>query len=232
MESVKKILVVDDEPKIVHLLRAYLEKSGFRALSAYDGRGALDLFEREQPDLVVLDLMLPDIDGMDVARSIRKESNAPIIMLTARAEEADRVAGLELGADDYIVKPFNPRELLARVRAVLRRAEGIAKPSVIEAGELVSDLHSHEVRLRGEIVPLTPIEFNVLTTLAEQPGRVFSRRQLMEALYNVTYATFERTIDTHIKNLRRKIEADPKTPKYILTVHGVGYKFSRGEASP
>lgn len=228
----KKILVVDDEPKIVHLIRAYLEKSGFRALPAYGGRQALDLFAREQPDLVVLDLMLPDIDGMDVARSIRKESNAPIIMLTARAEEADRVAGLELGADDYIVKPFNPRELLARVRAVLRRADGLAKPSVIEAGDLVIHLHSHEVRLKGEIVPLTPVEFNVLTTLAEQPGRVFSRRHLMEALYNVTYATFERTIDTHIKNLRKKIEVDPKTPKYILTVHGVGYKFSRGEGSP
>jgi len=223
----KKILVVDDEPKIVRLVKVYLERAGFKVLTAYAGREALSLFSAEEPQLVILDLMLPDMDGFDVARQMRKTSKIPIIMLTARAEEADRVAGLELGADDYVVKPFNPRELVARVRAVLRRSEGLEKPERIEAGELVIDLKSHEVWLHGEPLQLTPIEFKLLVVLAEQPGRVFTRRQLMEELSETTYASFERTIDTHIKNLRRKIEPDPKEPRYILTVHGVGYKFSR-----
>ncbi len=225
----KKILVVDDEPKIVRLVQAYLEKAGFQVIPAYRGQEALDLFKREEPALIVLDLMLPDIDGMDVARKIRKESDVPIIMLTARTEEADRVAGLELGADDYVVKPFNPRELVARVRAVLRRSEGLTKPRVIEAGDLVIDLDSHEVRVRGERISLTPTEFQLLATMAEQPGRVFTRLQLIDALYGTTYATSDRTVDTHIKNLRRKIEPDPKNPRYLLTVHGVGYKFQGEE---
>jgi DNA-binding response OmpR family regulator len=225
----KKVLVVDDEPKIVRLVQAYLERAGFQVIPAYYGREALDLFRREEPALIVLDLMLPDIDGMDVARKIRKESDVPIIMLTARTEEADRVAGLELGADDYVVKPFNPRELVARVRAVLRRSEGLMKPRVIEAGDLVIDLDSHEVRVQGKRISLTPTEFQLLVTMAEQPGRVFTRLQLIDTLYGTTYATSDRTVDTHIKNLRRKIEPDPKRPQYVLTVHGVGYKFQGQE---
>jgi DNA-binding response OmpR family regulator len=225
----KKILVVDDEPKIVRLVQAYLEKAGFHVIPAYRGEEALELFKREEPALIVLDLMLPDIDGMDVARTIRRESDVPIIMLTARTEETDRVAGLELGADDYVVKPFNPRELAARVRAVLRRVAGLAKPRVIEAGDLLIDLDSHEVRAHGERVELTPTEFQLLATMAEQPGRVFTRLQLIDALYGTTYATSDRTVDTHIKNLRRKIEPDPKRPQYVLTVHGVGYKFQGEE---
>jgi DNA-binding response OmpR family regulator len=221
----KKILVVDDEFKIVQLVRAYLQQAGFSVLTASDGQQALTLFRVEQPALVILDLMLPDIDGLDVAREIRKESSIPIIMLTARAEDADRIAGLELGADDYVVKPFNPRELVARVRAVLRRTEGLTKSTMIEAGDLAIDLSTHEARLQGRVLDLTPIEFKLLATLAEQPGRVFTRLQLIEALSGTTYATLDRTIDTHIKNLRRKIERDPQNPKYIVTVRGVGYKF-------
>ncbi len=227
----KKVLVVDDEPKIVRLVQAYLERAGFRVIPAYRGQEALDLFHREEPALIVLDLMLPDRDGMDVAREIRKKSDVPIIMLTARTEEADRVAGLELGADDYVVKPFNPRELVARVRAVLRRAEGPPKPRVLEVGSLKIDLDSHEVWHRGRRVDLTPTEFQLLATLAEQPGRVFTRLQLIDALYGTTYATSDRTVDTHIKNLRRKLEPDPKNPRYIVTVHGVGYKFQGEEGA-
>jgi DNA-binding response OmpR family regulator len=221
----KKILVVDDEFKIVQLVRAYLQQAGFSVLTASDGQQALTLFRVEQPALVILDLMLPDIDGLDVAREIRKESSIPIVMLTARAEDADRIAGLELGADDYVVKPFNPRELVARVRAVLRRTEGLTKSTMIEAGDLAIDLSTYEARLQGRVLDLTPIEFKLLATLAEQPGRVFTRLQLIEALSGTTYATLDRTIDTHIKNLRRKIERDPQNPKYIVTVRGVGYKF-------
>jgi DNA-binding response OmpR family regulator len=221
----KKILVVDDEFKIVQLVRAYLQQAGFAVLTASDGQQALTLFRVEQPALVILDLMLPDIDGLDVAREIRKKSSIPIIMLTARAEDADRIAGLELGADDYVVKPFNPRELVARVRAVLRRTEGLTKSTMIEAGDLAIDLSTYEARLQGRVLDLTPIEFKLLATLAEQPGRVFTRLQLIEALSGTTYATLDRTIDTHIKNLRRKIERDPQNPKYIVTVRGVGYKF-------
>jgi len=225
----KKILVVDDEPKIVRIVRAYLERAGFRVIPAYSGREALDLFRREGPTLIVLDLMLPDLDGMDVAREIRRESDVPIVMLTARTDDEDRVAGLELGADDYVVKPFNPRELVARVRAVLRRAEGAAKPRVLKVGDLTIDLDRHEVRRRGERVELTPTEFQLLAAMAEQPGRVFTRLQLLDAPYGTAYAASDRTVDTHIKNLRRKLEPDPKNPRYILTVHGVGYKFQGQE---
>lgn len=221
----KKILVVDDELKIVQLVRAYLQQAGFAVLTASTGKDALTLWKVEQPALAVLDLMLPDIDGLDVAREIRKTSSTPIIMLTARAEDADRITGLEIGADDYVVKPFNPRELVARVRAVLRRAEGLTKPTVIEAGNLVINLDSHEAYLNGKLLDLTPIEFKLLATLADHPGRVFTRLQLIDALAGTTYATLDRTIDTHIKNLRRKIEPDPQNPQYILTVRGVGYKF-------
>nr|BAL58468.1 two-component system, OmpR family, alkaline phosphatase synthesis response regulator PhoP [Candidatus Acetothermum autotrophicum] len=221
----KKILVVDDELKIVQLVRAYLQQAGFSVLTASTGKDALTLWKVEQPALIVLDLMLPDMDGFDVAREIRKKSNTPIIMLTARAEDADRIAGLEIGADDYVVKPFNPRELVARVRAVLRRVEDSTKPNVIEAGDLVINLDSYEAYLKGKLLDLTPTEFKLLATLAEQPGRVFTRLQLTEALLGTTYATLDRTIDTHIKNLRRKLEPNSQNPTYILTVHGVGYKF-------
>jgi len=222
----KKVLVVDDEPKIVRLVRAYLERAGFHVIPAYSGQEALELFRREAPALIVLDLMLPDLDGMDVARTIRKESDVPIIMLTARTGDEDRVAGLELGADDYVVKPFNPRELVARVRAVLRRAEGAVKPRVLEVGDLVVDLDRHEVRVGDRRVELTPTEFQLLATLAEQPGRVFTRLQLLDALYGTAYAASDRTVDTHVKNLRKKLEPDPKNPRYVVTVHGVGYKLA------
>ena len=221
----KKILVVDDEKKIVDLVRAYLRQEGFDVVTAYDGQQALAVFDLERPALILLDLMMPKLNGLDVARTIRKTSETPIIMLTARAQDADKIVGLELGADDYVVKPFNPRELVARVRAVLRRAEGPVKPKVIEAGELVINLNSHDVHRQGQRIELTLVEFKLLATLAEQPSRVFSRLQLLEALADTTYAASDRTVDTHIKNLRKKIESDPKNPKYIRTVHGVGYKF-------
>ncbi len=223
----KTILVVDDEPKIVRLVRAYLEQSGFRAVAAYTGQEALDLFQTESPALVVLDLMLPDLDGMDVAREIRKSGQTPIIMLTARTEDVDRVAGLEIGADDYVVKPFNPRELLARVRAVLRRTQGGETPRRITSGPLTIDLDRHEVHFDDRSLGLTPMEFELLRTLAERPGRVYGRAELMDVLYGQTYASTERTIDTHVKNLRRKLEPDPQQPTYVLTVHGVGYKFRK-----
>lgn len=197
----KKILIVEDEEKIVNLIRVYLEKAGFSVVAAYDGVQALELFRRESAALVlvlvILDLMLPRLDGLDVARLIRKESNVPIIMLTARAEEADRVAGLELGADDYITKPFSPRELAARVRAVLRRTEGEPLQKTIQIKDLSIDLESHQVWLKGKEVELTPTEFALLKVLASSPGRVFSRLQLMGELEGTTYAVFARTIDTH-----------------------------------
>jgi len=223
----KKILIVDDEVKIVELVKAYLEKAGFKTVAAYDGEQALELFRRESPALVLLDLMLPRIDGLDVARMIRKDSNVPIIMLTARAEEADRVAGLELGADDYVVKPFSPRELVARVRAVLRRSEEKQVQKIIRIKDLIIDLENHQVQIKGKQLELTRTEFTLLKVLASNPGRVFSRLQLIGELEGTTYAVFERTVDTHIKNLRKKIEPDPKNPSYILTVHGVGYKFQQ-----
>lgn len=227
MEEMKKILVVEDEERIVELVRAYLERAGYRVLAAYDGQAGLELFQRERPSLVVLDLMLPELDGLDVARRIRQESDVPLIMLTARTEEADRVAGLELGADDYITKPFSLRELVARVRAVLRRAEGFRIPQRLERGELIIDLEARQVELVGRAVELTPTEFDLLATLARHPGRVFNRLQLLEALDHYPSTGFARTIDTHIKNLRKKLEPDPGRPHYIQTVHGVGYRFRK-----
>ena len=222
----KKILVVDDEKKIVRLVRAYLEQAGFSVVAAYDGQEALTAFRHEKPSLVVLDLMLPGINGLDVCRILRKESNVPIIMLTARVEEADRLVGLELGADDYVVKPFSPRELVARVRAVLRRAGGGAPTAeTLSAGDIIMDLASHTVRVRRQPVDLTPTEFDLLAALVRHPGRVFTRLQLLEQVQGYAYEGYERTIDTHVKNLRRKIEPDPRTLRYVLTVHGVGYKF-------
>ncbi len=221
------ILVVDDEPQITRLAQDYLVRDGFRVLVAGDGGTALALARREQPDLVVLDLNLPGMDGLEVCRTLRRASDVPIVMLTARAEETDRLIGLELGADDYIVKPFSPRELVARVRAVLRRARGeVRQPQVMRAGPLEIDLEGHSVRRNGEAVPLTRSEFSLLAVLAQNPGAVFSREQLLERIHGVAYDGFDRSVDSHIKNLRRKIETDPLDPELVLTVYGIGYKFA------
>jgi len=220
------ILVVDDEARIVKLVRDYLERAGLAVLSARDGETALQLARRERPDLIVLDLMLPGMDGLDVCRRLRQESAVPIIMLTARVEEADRVVGLELGADDYVVKPFSPRELVARVRAALRRASGqIGPASVIRTGDVELDTTTLMATVGGQPVDLTPTEFQLLATLARQPGRIFSREQLLEAIHGVAFDGYDRSVDSHIKNLRRKIEPDPRQPCYIETVYGIGYRF-------
>lgn len=221
------ILIVDDEPKVVKLARDYLEQGGFQVLTAGDGLTALKKTRSERPDLIVLDLMLPEIDGLDVCRTLRRESDVPIIMLTARSEEADRLIGLELGADDYITKPFSPRELVARVRATLRRVQGkVYTPGIIRAGELEIDVVGHRVSLSGEPVHLTRFEFNLLSLLARHPGQVFSRAQLLDKLHGVAAAGYDRSVDAHIKNIRRKIETDPTKPGYILTVYGIGYRFN------
>ena len=224
----KKILVVDDEPQIMRVLKGYLEAAGFQVIPAYDGGEALAAFRHVAPDLIVLDLMLPQVDGLDVARAIRRESDVPIIMLTARVDEADRLIGLELGADDYVAKPFSPREVVARVRAVLRRAGGGPEPAgrVLAAGDVALDMDKRQASVAGRPVELTPTEFDLLATLVENPGRVFSRMQLLDKLQGYAYEGYERTIDVHVKNLRQKIEADPKRPTYILTVYGLGYKFA------
>lgn len=226
----KKILVVDDEKKFVNVLRAYLEQAGFNVVTASDGRTALAAFRREKPNLILLDLNLPEMDGLDVARTILKESNVPIIMLTARVEETDRLIGLELGADDYITKPFSPREVVARVRAVLRRFEGESAPvEILRAGELEMDLAKHVVKVRDEPVELTPTEFDLLHALMKNPGRAFTRMQLLDLVQGEAFEGYERTIDAHIKNLRQKLDDDPKQPRYLLTVFGVGYKFAETE---
>lgn len=220
------ILVVDDEARIVKLVRDYLERAGLNVLSARDGEMALALARREQPDLIILDLMLPGVDGLDVCRRLRQESGVPIIMLTARVEEADRVVGLELGADDYVTKPFSPRELVARVRATLRRAEGQVGPAtVIRAADVELDTAALAATVGGEPVDLTPTEFHLLAALVRQPGRIFSREQLLEAVHGVAFEGYDRSIDSHVKNIRRKIEPDPHRPRYIQTVYGVGYRF-------
>jgi two-component system alkaline phosphatase synthesis response regulator PhoP len=221
------ILVVDDEPKIVKLARDYLEKAGFQVLTAGDGQTALAMARTEKPDLIVLDLMLPGMDGLDVCRAIRRESDVPIVMLTARVEETDQVTGLELGADDYITKPFSPRALVARVRAVLRRVRGgVHQPGIVRAGDLEIDLKGHRVQRAGEDVHLTRLEFNILAALAQHPGQAFTRAQLLDRLHGVAYDGYDRSIDAHVKNLRRKLEADPAEPRYVLTVYGIGYKFN------
>jgi len=220
------ILVVDDEPKIVQLARDYLEKSGFKVLSSGDGQQALAITRQEYPDLIVLDLMLPGMDGLDVCRAIRRESDVPIIMLTARAEETDQLIGLELGADDYITKPFSPRALVARVRALLRRTQGnLLQQETLRVGDLELDLRRKQLSLKGEIIHLTRSEFLLLETLAKHPGQPLSREQLLEKLHGVVFDGVDRSVDSHIKNLRRKIEPDPANPIYIQTVYGFGYKF-------
>ncbi len=221
------ILVVDDEARIVKLARDYLERAGFRVLTAGEGTTALAMARQEKPDLIVLDLMLPGMDGLDITRTLRRDSEVPIIMLTARVDEADRLVGLELGADDYIVKPFSPRELVARVRTVLRRIHGsVLQPGVLRAGDLQIFPDSRKV-LRGEQpITLSRIEFDLLAALAQHPGQVFTRNQLLDRLHGIAFEEYERSIDAHIKNLRRKLEPDPGNPRYVLTVYGIGYKFN------
>jgi DNA-binding response OmpR family regulator len=223
----QKILVVDDELEIVKVVRAYLEQSGFRVITASDGPQALAVFRHERPDLIVLDLNLPKLDGLDVCRTIRRDSNVPIIMLTARVEETDRLIGLEIGADDYITKPFSPREVVARVRTVLRRSTPPPEQAAsISIGALSIDPLKHEVQLQGRSIDLTPSEFNILLVMASQPGRAFSRMDLLDAAQGEAYEGYERSIDVHIKNLRQKLGDEPRDPTYILTVYGVGYKFN------
>jgi two-component system, OmpR family, alkaline phosphatase synthesis response regulator PhoP len=228
------ILVVDDEPKIVKLAQDYLQQAGFRVVSAEDGTTAMAAARHERPDLVVLDLNLPDRDGIDVCRVLRRESDVPIIMLTARDAETDRLIGLELGADDYITKPFSPKELVARVRAVLRRfASASGGQEIIHVADMTLDVPRMQVMVGDRTVQVTPTEFQLLAMLAREPGRIFTRGQLLDAIRGVAFESYERAIDAHIKNLRHKIEPDPHEPRYILMVYGIGYKFAdepRGRA--
>ena len=228
----KRVLVVDDDVKTVELVKLYLNRDGYRVLTAYDGIEALRLARESHPDLIVLDLMLPGIDGLEVCRTLRAESDVPIIMLTARTTEQDRLTGLDLGADDYVPKPFSPKELAARVRVVLRRLPGEMLqrgPAEIRHGDLIINFRKYEASLAGRPLNLTPIEFKLLGVLVREPGRVFSRGELIERALGYDFEGFDRTIDVHIRNLRRKLEPDPNYPRYIKTVYGVGYKFVRGE---
>jgi DNA-binding response OmpR family regulator len=224
----RRILVVEDEMKISTLVRDYLAHAGFEVAVAGDGEAALASARGIKPDLVVLDLGLPTNDGLDVARELRRTSSVPIVMLTARGEETDRIVGLELGADDYIVKPFSPRELVARVRAVLRRTDPVsgAKAERLRVGDVEVDLVRMRVTVSGRPVELTATEFELLTALAREPGRVFTRGQLLDAIHGVAIESYERAIDAHVKNLRKKLEPVPARPQYVLTVHGVGYRFA------
>jgi two-component system alkaline phosphatase synthesis response regulator PhoP len=227
MAGVPTVLVVDDAPEIVRLARDYLEHAGFVVLSAADGNAALQLARTHNPDAIVLDLGLPGLDGLDVTRSLRRDSSVPIIMLTARGDESDKIVGLEIGADDYLTKPFSPKELVARVRAVLRRAQQQASPSDrVVVGALELDRLRREVSVGGRRADLTATEFDLLATMAAQPGRVFTRAQLLEAIHGEAFDAYERAVDAHVKNIRRKIEPDPSRPRYIETVFGVGYRLA------
>ena len=230
MTTDKTILVVDDEPRIVALARDYLEHAGFTVLTADTGPSALTTARQKRPDLVVLDLGLPGLDGLDVTRELRRgelTAAVPIVMLTARDDELDKLLGLELGADDYLTKPFSPRELVARVRAVLRRADRpVSARDIISVGDLVLDVPRLRTEVGGRVADLTPTEFTLLATLARQPGRIFTRSQLLDALHGVAFESYERAIDSHVKNLRRKVEPEPGQPRYVLTVYGVGYRLA------
>jgi two-component system, OmpR family, alkaline phosphatase synthesis response regulator PhoP len=217
----KKILIVDDEPQIVEICKDYLKAAGYETITSSNGVQGVSLARREKPDLIVLDLMMPEMDGLEVTRTIRRESDVPIIMLTARVEETDKLIGLELGADDYITKPFSPRELVARIRVVLRRVTSAPENDVIRVGEVELDRAHYEIHLADKTIPLTATEFEILATLMSQPGRIFSRAQLLTATHGVSFESLERAIDSHIRNLRRKLEPDD----LIVTVHGVGYKY-------
>jgi two-component system, OmpR family, alkaline phosphatase synthesis response regulator PhoP len=226
IEMTKKILVIDDEEKIVTVLKAYLEQSGYQVVTAVDGKAALTIFQREKPDFMILDLTLPGLDGLEVCRAVRRQSNIPILMLTARVEETDKLMGLELGADDYVVKPFSPREVVARVRTIFRRASGeAAQNEIIRVGTLEIDVDQHTVIVEGHRIELTPTEFDILVVLARQPKRVFTRLQIMEQAQGNAFEGYERTIDAHVKNIRLKLEPNSKDPTFIHTVFGVGYKL-------
>jgi len=224
--TAQRVLVVDDDAKTVELVKLYLTRDGYRVITAYDGTEALRLAREHRPDLIVLDLMLPGMDGLEVCRTLRNESDVPMIMLTARTTDEDKLTGLGLGADDYVTKPFSPRELAARVRAVLRRLPGERGPDEITHGELVLNFLKREASLAGRRLNLTTVEFKLLAVLAKEPGRVFSRGELIEKALGYDYEGFDRTIDVHILNLRRKLEVDRAQPKYVKTVYGSGYKFS------
>ncbi|MFC2040519.1 response regulator [Chloroflexota bacterium] len=228
--SSRKILVVDDEKKILEIIGGYLLREGFQVVNALDGQSALETARRESPNLIILDLMLPKVSGWDVCRQLRTYSNTPIIMLTARDDTTDKIVGLELGADDYVTKPFNPKELMSRVKAVLRRFEASQKPpKTINVRDITIDTEKRSV-CRGQTpVELTPYEFDILSTLAESPGRVFSRAQLLDHVQGDLYEGYDRTIDSHVKNLRKKLELSPEHPTYILTVYGIGYKLEAVE---
>jgi DNA-binding response OmpR family regulator len=226
----KTILLVDDEERLIGLLKAYLRQEGFRVVTAVNGREALFVARQEKPDLIVLDLMMPELDGYDFLRHYRRESDAPVIMLTARLEETDKVLGLELGADDYVTKPFSPRELTARIRAVLRRAgQPLAEPDILRAADVALDRVGRSVKVGDQKVELTPTEFDLLAALMSYPGRAYSRLELLERIQGHDYEGYERAVDAHIKNLRAKIEPDPRNPRYIETVFGVGYRFAAEE---
>ena len=224
----KTVLIVEDEPKIAQLVRDYLERAAFRVAMARDGREALRRARTERPDLVVLDLGLPGLDGLDVARAVRRDSDVPILMLTARDDEADKLVGLELGADDYVTKPFCPRELVARVRAILRRQERAADGAeILRVGDMTLDVPRMRAEVAGRpIAALTATEFQLLAALAREPGRIFTRSQLLDAVRGVAFESYERAIDAHVKNIRRKVEPNPRQPRYLLTVYGVGYKLA------
>ena len=223
----KEILVVEDESRIAHIVRDYLERAGYRVVITSNGADALAMARSRRPDLIVLDLGLPRMDGLEVTKTLRKQSNVPIIMLTARVDESDKLVGLELGADDYVTKPFSPKELVARVRAVFRRINPQPDPStVIRAGEVELDRLRMQVTAQNRRIEVTPTEFELLATLARQPGRVFTRGQLLDAIRGLEAESFDRAVDVHVKNLRRKLEPDPRNPRYVLTVYGVGYKFA------
>jgi DNA-binding response OmpR family regulator len=226
-----RILVADDDRKLASLVRTYLERAGHVVVTVHDGRSALTECRRRRPDLAILDIMMPLLDGQDVCHVLRAESEIPVIFLTARSTEDDLVGGLKLGADDYVTKPFSPRELVARVEAVLRRAGGPAQPSVMTAGQLVLDESRHQVTLDGVPVECTPAEFRILRELVARPGHVFTRTQLLESAFGFDHDALERTIDAHVMNLRRKLEPDPGEPRHLVTVYGVGYKFVLDEAA-
>ncbi len=232
MNTTKTVMVVDDEKRLVSLVESYLAQEGFRVITAFNGREALNNARREEPDLIILDIMMPEMDGYEFLEAYRKDHRTPIILLTARVEEEDHVIGLDLGADDYVTKPFRPRELMARVRAVLRRA-GELEPAakVLSVSDITLDRESRSVKVDQHYVDLTPSEFDLLAALMSAPGRVFSRLDLLDIIQGVRYEGYQRTIDLHIKNLRAKIEPEPRAPRYIETVYGVGYRFARENSS-
>ncbi len=223
----KKILVVDDKIEIRQLLKSYLNQEGFDVVAASDGKEALFVARQAKPDLIVLDLMMPEMSGYEFIRSYTREADAPIIVLTARLEESDKVTGLELGADDFVTKPFSPRELTARIRAVLRRVEKQAKPSqILRAGDITLDRDGHLIMINDDLIDLTPSEFDLLAVMMAAPGRAFTRLELLERLQGAAFEGYERTIDVHVRNLRSKIEVDPSEPRYVETVYGTGYRFT------